>query len=331
MPWNLGALLGLGMMGGVSLTVIKYFKSDRTSNCQSQAVVLEPVEDELYPTSISNISVQQFGLTRRLWMATRFFYLALLFSPGMGLYLLSYVLGSSTLAEMSWKYVLFALQSAGPAFVKLGQWASTRRDLFTDSFCQTLSHLHLRCTPHSWEETVEMLEASLGGDWQDTLCITDRRPIGSGCVAQVYRGQLCSQPSGSGSGSDPPPPPGGEESLHGNPGAVTPVAVKILHPNILYRMEQDICLMKYVASWVDILYPDVHWVALTECVDEFTVVMEQQVRPIGGKSVTENSSGAEGPHFFLQNSNWFSSTLVWLGLKVLNELFHSACVTHSST
>ena len=272
--WNLGLLLGLGMMGGVSLTAMKYFKSDRTSNCQSQAVKFEPLEDEEYSTlSISKMSVKQFGFTWRLYLATRFAYLCLLFSPAMGLYLMSYVLGSSTLAEMSWKYVLFALQKSGPAFVKLGQWASTRRDLFTDGFCQTLSNLHLRCTPHTWEETVAMLEESLGGDWQDVLFIMDRRPIGSGCVAQVYRGQLCSQQQSNGSETAPRGALG-----DGAVAPAVPVAIKVLHPNIVKKMEQDICLMKYVASWIDTLYPAVHWVALTECVDEFTVVMEQQVR-----------------------------------------------------
>ncbi len=274
-PWNLGALLGLGVMGGVSLTVIKYFKSDRTSNCQSQAIAFDPLEDEVYPTAISKMSVKEFGFIHRLQLATRFVYLCILFSPVMALYLLSRIVGSSTLAEMSWNYVLFALQSAGPAFVKLGQWASTRRDLFTDCFCQTLSHLHLHCTPHSWEETVGTLETSLGGDWQDTLCIMDRKPIGSGCVAQVYRGELCphQQPSNSGLA-----PPGGVSQDEGAANPSVLVAIKILHPNIVEKMEQDICLMKYVASWVDTIYPAVHWVALTECVDEFTVVMEQQVR-----------------------------------------------------
>ena len=50
-----------------------------------------------------------------------------------------------------------------------------------------------------------------------------------------------------------------------------------LHPGVVGAMDADIRLMRYVASWVDYLYPDVHWIALKECVDEFSFVMQQQV------------------------------------------------------
>ena len=112
-----------------------------------------------------------------------------------------------------------------------------------------------------------MLEGSFGPGWQETLEIVNHAPIGSGCVAQVYEGKLHhspEDPAGTGGGVDPK--------------ASVPVAVKVLHPNILQKMQQDIFLMKYMASWVDTLYPDVHWVALTECVDEFTIILEKQVR-----------------------------------------------------
>ena len=34
------------------------------------------------------------------------------------------------------------LESAGPAFIKWGQWAATRHDLFPPDFCAILEHLH---------------------------------------------------------------------------------------------------------------------------------------------------------------------------------------------
>lgn len=292
MPWKVGALLGFGVMGGVSLSLMKYFKSDRTSNCQSQ-VTLDPV-----PATAAEMTVHQFGVIHRLHLAARLLYLCVLFSPVFTLYLLSRLFNSDTLANVSWKYMLFALQNAGPAFVKLGQWASTRRDLFPDNFCGTLSALHLRCHPHSWAETERLMEASFGPKWQETLCIVDHAPIGSGCVAQVYQGQLYRYRDG------PVKPASsdvaitsGSSTTRGGVAIATdsdvttsedgdiitddiigePVAVKVLHPNILQRMKRDICLMKYAASWVDLLYPAVYWVALTECVDEFAIMMEKQV------------------------------------------------------
>lgn len=34
------------------------------------------------------------------------------------------------------------LEAAGPAFIKWGQWAATRHDLFPPDFCEVLEQLH---------------------------------------------------------------------------------------------------------------------------------------------------------------------------------------------
>lgn len=247
-------------MGGVGLSVIMYFKSDRTSNCQSKSLTPDPVP-------AAELSVHQFGFIQRMKLAVRFVYLCCVFSPALTLYMLSGLLGSATLANFSWRYVLFVLKNTGPAFIKLGQWASTRRDLFPDDFCNTLSALHLRCHPHSWKQTMLLMEASFGPNWQETMSIEDHTPIGSGCVAQVYQGRLRHH-ADKDSAESADKKPASTDML---------IAVKVLHPNIVQRMGEDIYLMKYVASWVDTLYPAVYWVALTECVDEFAAIMEKQV------------------------------------------------------
>lgn len=296
MPWNVGLLLGFGLMGGVSLSVVKYFKTDRTSNCQSQLVTYDSTTDAETEFGVIH------GVTHRLCLAVRFAYLCYLFTPAVTFYLLSWLFNNATLANFSWKYTLSALQASGPAFIKLGQWASTRRDLFPNEFCAILSDLHLHCLPHPWKDTERLMEASFGPNWQQTVCIVDHTPIGSGCVAQVYQGRLYRRgnsfaesarsvsagssrdgsivcDSGTSVASGDSKVVSGVEVATASDNIVgEPVAVKVLHPNIVLRMEQDICLMKYVASWVDTLYPAVYWVALTECVDEFAIIMEKQVR-----------------------------------------------------
>lgn len=294
-PWRVGVLLGSGIMGGVSLTLIKYLKYDRTSSCQSQSVTSD------HRTVAAETTVQELGFIHRLRLGIRFVYLCVVFSPVVILYTLSRLLGDVWLANSSWQYVLFALQRAGPAFVKLGQWASTRRDIFSKEFCDVLSGLHLHCYFHSWEETDKLMEASFGPNWQQTICIEDHSPIGSGCIAQVYQGKLychgsdggdgvahgdccvsngdgtgvsisdCSVANGDGTGVPIAVPSDGSNCTG------VPIAIKVLHPNIVGRMEQDIFLMKYVASWIDTVYPAVHWVAFTECVDEFSIIMTKQV------------------------------------------------------
>ncbi|XP_010155808.1 PREDICTED: uncharacterized aarF domain-containing protein kinase 2, partial [Eurypyga helias] len=80
-----------------------------------------------------------------------------------------------------------AAEAAGPTCVKLGQWASTRRDLFSEAFCDEFSKLHVEVSPHPWAHTAELLRKAFGEDWAAILKFHSREPVGSGCVAQVYK------------------------------------------------------------------------------------------------------------------------------------------------
>lgn len=86
-----------------------------------------------------------------------------------------------------WSLILKLLQHSGPIFVKFGQWASTRRDLFSQEFCNLFSHLHTRTNPHSWRYTEKMLKFTFGDDWRLIFNKFDEEPCGSGCVAQVKK------------------------------------------------------------------------------------------------------------------------------------------------
>ena len=118
------------------------------------------------------------------------------------------------------------------------------------------------------------------------MIILDHSAIGSGCVAQVYQGYLRTENGdkklrekvldklvAGEVGSEELK----EAALTADHGYI-PIAVKVLHPGIVEAMDGDIRLMKYVASWMDYVYPDLHWIALNECVKEFSTVMQQQVR-----------------------------------------------------
>lgn len=286
-------VLGIGVASGITVSLLKYVDGGGTYSCSSsypsQDWTLHTTPGVRHSIDLSEtakVSVQQFSLVQRLYLVIRFMYLCFLFSPAALLYGMSHVLGRPSLAGYGWRYILSVLETAGPAFIKLAQWASMRRDLFTEDFCQTLSWLHVCCPCHSWPETVQQLEQSLGPHWKDQLVIDDHTPIGSGCVAQVYEGRLYvgggeGRVSGGGEGRISGGISGGEGGKVGGGDSsdrVAHVAVKVLHPNIVMKVKRDIYLMKYVTSWVDTVYPDVYWVALTECVDQFSSIMERQVR-----------------------------------------------------
>ena len=256
-------------------------QSETECDCGPQTQNSDSAELVLAQTPISELS-----LIQQLKLVVRFLYLSVLFSPAIVLYGVSSLTGSSGAAHLAWRYAYFAIQMAGPAFIKLGQWASTRRDIFSEEFCRALSKLHTRCSPHSWGATERLMRENFGETWEEKVIILDHDAIGSGCVAQVYQGYLRTQNGDKKSGDNVLDKlvTGGEVDskelkeavLTGDHGYI-PIAVKVLHPGIVEAMVGDIQLMKYMASWVDYVYPDVHWIALKECVEQFSTVMQQQV------------------------------------------------------
>ncbi|XP_046558691.1 uncharacterized aarF domain-containing protein kinase 2-like [Haliotis rubra] len=99
-----------------------------------------------------------------------------------------FTLISTKLKSLWWQMLLIAVEFSGPAFVKLGQWASTRRDLFSKEFCDRFSKLHRHAKTHSWKHTATSLERAYGPHWRNMILFDNKaQPIGSGCVAQVYK------------------------------------------------------------------------------------------------------------------------------------------------
>ncbi len=79
------------------------------------------------------------------------------------------------------------IQECGPVYIKLGQWASTRRDLFPTILCNHLSSLQRRVNTHPWRHTQALLEENFGNRVLDIFESFEETPVGSGCCAQVYK------------------------------------------------------------------------------------------------------------------------------------------------
>ncbi|XP_063225567.1 uncharacterized aarF domain-containing protein kinase 2-like isoform X3 [Bacillus rossius redtenbacheri] len=65
-------------------------------------------------------------------------------------------------------------------------------------------------------------------------------------------------------------------SCEGDDGLI-PVAVKVLHPAIERTLRQDLSIMKGVARMVTWMFPSLHWLSLSDCVDDFAQTMKAQV------------------------------------------------------
>jgi aarF domain-containing kinase len=155
-----------------------------------------------------------------------------------------------------------ALERAGPTAIKLGQWASTRPDLFPPELCNHLSaRLHAAVAPHSTAHSRQALEAVLtpaGLTLADVFehLDFDTAPLGSGCVAQVHGGTLrtdVARRAWAQAHTEAQIPTGlleerDEDSRH--------VVVKILHPGVAESVALDMALLECGAGLVT------HWLSM---------------------------------------------------------------------
>jgi hypothetical protein len=87
-----------------------------------------------------------------------------------------------------YRWMASCLASSGAAFIKWGQWAATRNDMFPLALCDALSELHNAAPEHSWNFTKAQVECSLdipAGSLLEVFESFDVEPLASGSIAQV--------------------------------------------------------------------------------------------------------------------------------------------------
>ncbi|KAL9243563.1 hypothetical protein vseg_017435 [Gypsophila vaccaria] len=149
------------------------------------------------------------------------------------------------------------LEIAGPAFIKWGQWAATRPDLFPKDLCTELSKLHSKAPEHSFEYTKKTVEKAFGRKLNEIFEIFEEKPVASGSIAQVHRAVV----------------------RHRYPRqSMKPieVAVKVRHPGVGESIRRDFAIINAVAK-VSTYIPTLKWLRLDESVQQFAVFMLSQV------------------------------------------------------
>jgi ubiquinone biosynthesis protein len=122
------------------------------------------------------------------------------------------------------KRLRYTLQELGPTFVKLGQIASSRRDLVPAEIIHELEKLqeHVQAVPFS---TIRMIvEAELGDTLDNLFDSFNEEPLAAASIGQVHVAQL----------------PSGEE-----------VAVKVQRPNIKQTVETDLEILYEIARFLE--------------------------------------------------------------------------------
>ncbi|WPT16591.1 Putative serine/threonine-protein kinase abkC [Picochlorum sp. SENEW3] len=142
-------------------------------------------------------SDSHIGLGQVLWhqakhqvmLAKRFVVLSVLFFPVIVTSPMYMFMGD---AWKDWWFILLknTLERAGPAFLKWGQWAATRPDLFSPDVCRTFELLQTDAPKHDFGYTKAIVEKSLGMPLHVLFDEFEEAPVASGSIAQVHRAVL---------------------------------------------------------------------------------------------------------------------------------------------
>ncbi|AET40945.1 Cqd1p Ecym_7093 [Eremothecium cymbalariae DBVPG len=206
----------------------------------------------------------------------RFFTLSAVFVPVLLAYPITYfghtvsIHGNTTIVKETYGSLIWyqivrrALEFAGPTFIKLGQWAGSRTDIFAEGLCLELCNLHSNAKPHSLKYTKEQIVKALGVEsFDDIFEEFDAKTLGCGAVAQVYVGKLTDKIIK-------------QKQIHLGPDQNKWCAVKVVHPKATKQISRDLKIMKFFAVAIDML-PTMEWLSLPTEVEQFSVLMNLQL------------------------------------------------------
>src|SRR5207249_1144294 len=126
--------------------------------------------------------------------------------------------------------------------IKFGQMLSTRRDILPPDIADELALLQDRVPPFASELVEATIVRVFGRPLADVFSGFDLKPVASASIAQVHFAEL---PNG------------------------TPVAVKVLRPNVGAVIEHDLSLMRTAAALVERLWREGKRLRPREVVAEF--------------------------------------------------------------
>lgn len=115
-----------------------------------------------------------------------------------------------------------ALQELGPIWIKLGQMLSTRRDLLPPNIANQLMLLQDQVAPFDGQIAQSLIEKALGQPLSEHFYDFDVTPLASASIAQVHTARLNSSNA--------------------------EIIIKVLRPNILPVIQDDLKLMYFVAE-----------------------------------------------------------------------------------
>ncbi|TVY57160.1 ABC1 family protein, partial [Lachnellula suecica] len=183
-------------------------------------------------------------------------------------------------------FLVKSMERAGPAFIKLGQWAASRTDIFPTQMCEVMSQLHSNAPAHSLHNTKRIISRAFDGrPFEEIFEEFEERPLGVGAIAQVYRAKLNADLAAP-TDPDLEEPPNLRKNVRKNVDTFiksTPqrvpssfVAIKVLHPGVERMVRRDLRIMGFFASMLNAV-PTIEWLSLPDEVEQFGEMMRLQL------------------------------------------------------
>ena len=277
-----GSRIGVGLMLGAGVIAVVYYRR-RTQNDTEAFIPLPPTRrPEIVASSPVEPRPSLFGIIRiyiiePVMTFFRFCHLFVLFGP--------VILTSPMILvgrpqkrprpgkpvsheEENWGavwwygFLVKQMERAGPSFIKLGQWAASRADLFPASLCDKMAKLHSNGHPHSFHHTKSVIERAFDLKFDDIFEEFGTTPIGCGAIAQVYKARLKPEILG--------------VDVNDEDALSTSVAIKVLHPRVRKVIPRDIAIMSIFANMINAI-PGMQWISLPEEVAVFGEMMRSQL------------------------------------------------------
>ncbi|OAG41147.1 hypothetical protein AYO21_04527 [Fonsecaea monophora] len=185
-------------------------------------------------------------------------------------------------------FLVNAMERAGPAFIKLGQWAASRSDIFPAEMCRQMSELHSNAPAHSLRHTIKTISEAFGGrSFNEIFEEFDEKPLGVGAIAQVYKARLkpdLAKPDDS--DLEAIDKHRLRDRIRRNVDALVKsspqrvpsayVAIKVLHPKVERNVRRDLKIMGVFAAIINAI-PTLEWLDLPNEVHNFGEMMRLQL------------------------------------------------------
>lgn len=148
------------------------------------------------------------------------------------------------------KRIRLLLEELGPTFIKMGQLASTRADLFPQHVLNELEELQDNVPSFSYQEAKEILEEQLNAPIDQLFRSFNPEPLAAASIGQVHQAEL----------------PTGES-----------VVVKIRRPNISSIIETDLAIIE---DLLELAEERIGWVKRFRLIDlfhEFAAALKEEI------------------------------------------------------